>query len=191
MLRPVEIEIGEAATRDADAIAALHAESWRATYRGILPDAFLDGEADRNRRAHWRDRMNAGAAGMLVLKAVNGHELCGFACLFFEADPLWGALLDNLHVAPRWTGYGVGSRLFASSFARLRERSTERPLHLWVFEQNARARRFYDRHGGVCADRAVIEVLPGIHVPELRYVWRGTSTDSPADSPAGISRAQR
>ena len=35
----------QAEASDSDAIAALHVKSWRATYRGILPDIYLDNEA--------------------------------------------------------------------------------------------------------------------------------------------------
>ena len=39
----MEYAIVVAASRDASAIAALHAESWRSAYRGLYPDEFLDG----------------------------------------------------------------------------------------------------------------------------------------------------
>ena len=41
---------------DANAIAAVHAESWRTAYRGILSDAYLDGPIDAERRRLWRAR---------------------------------------------------------------------------------------------------------------------------------------
>ena len=37
------IEVRHANESDASAIARVRAESWRAAYRGIVPDAFLDG----------------------------------------------------------------------------------------------------------------------------------------------------
>lgn len=41
---------------DADAIAGLHAASWRENYRGILSDAFLDGEVEADRAALRQER---------------------------------------------------------------------------------------------------------------------------------------
>ena len=37
------IEVRHMNQSDASAIARVRAESWRAAYRGIVPDAFLDG----------------------------------------------------------------------------------------------------------------------------------------------------
>ncbi len=54
------VEIIEAGSGHADAIARLHADNWKATYRGILPDGYLDTQVD------WR------AAGLLALRA--GHR---------------------------------------------------------------------------------------------------------------------
>ena len=45
-----------ASAADAPAIAALQAESWRATYRGFLPDANLDRDVFDDRAAAWRRR---------------------------------------------------------------------------------------------------------------------------------------
>lgn len=46
----------EATALDADAIAVLHAESWRRAYRGHLSDAYLDGPIFKDRTSVWRGR---------------------------------------------------------------------------------------------------------------------------------------
>jgi hypothetical protein len=38
-----EITFRRATANDAAAIAALRVDSWRTTYRGVMPDAYLDG----------------------------------------------------------------------------------------------------------------------------------------------------
>jgi GNAT superfamily N-acetyltransferase len=169
----MSVHVTDAVADDADDIAALHAASWRATYRGILPDDFLDRQALDNRLRTWRQRMGTPPPTQIVLKAVDASGLCGFACLFLDADQQWGTLLDNLHVAPGRTGTGIGWFLLDASFARLRQERPEAPwLHLWVFEANAGARRFYECHGADAVERETVEVLPGISVPAVRYVWR-------------------
>ena len=45
-----------ATVTDADRIAALHARSWQETYRGIMPDEFLDNEVENERLAVWQER---------------------------------------------------------------------------------------------------------------------------------------
>src|SRR2546430_14764213 len=51
-----------AGAADADAVAALHADSWRRHYRGAYSDGFLDGDVLADRRAGWAARL-AGPAG--------------------------------------------------------------------------------------------------------------------------------
>jgi len=46
------IEIRPVTFRDAEVVAALHAASWRDAYRGILTDAYLDGDILGERNAH-------------------------------------------------------------------------------------------------------------------------------------------
>jgi ribosomal protein S18 acetylase RimI-like enzyme len=168
----MRIVVADAVPADAEAIAALHAASWRATYRGIMPDAFLEREADDNRRRHWLTRMYTPAPGQLVLKATCEHVFAGFACAYLDADYQWGALLDNLHVAPELTGRGVGARLLNDMLDRVSRARPASRLHLWVFESNTRAQRFYERLGGILVEERSMEVLPGLHVPELRYAWQ-------------------
>ena len=42
---------------DAEAVANLHADSWRRHYRGAYSDAFLDGDVVADRLAVWTDRL--------------------------------------------------------------------------------------------------------------------------------------
>jgi len=51
------IDYRPASARDADAIARLHARSWRENYRGEFHDSFLDGDLDGERLRVWRERL--------------------------------------------------------------------------------------------------------------------------------------
>src|SRR5262245_22570411 len=107
------IEYAEAIDIDAEALARLHVDSWRSAYRGILPDAFLDGPLEADRLRLWRQRAALPPDQRpLVLTARMDAALVGFACVFPGADDRWGALLDNLHVSPESRGQGIGARLF-------------------------------------------------------------------------------
>jgi hypothetical protein len=46
------------------------------------------------------------------------------------------------------------------------------PIHLWVFEANADARGFYDALGGEIIERHNKELLKGIRIPSVLYMWR-------------------
>jgi GNAT superfamily N-acetyltransferase len=170
----VDCVILPAVAEDAPAIAVLHAESWRTAYRGMVPDDFLDGPIDEERLEFWARRMvELDPDQSRVIKAVSGSHLAGFACIILDVDPVWGALLDNLHVKPGVKGRGIGGQLFDNAHEWARAARPDRPMHLWVLEQNLPARRFYDRRGGRVEDTKTIEVVPGVSVAEVRYVWTG------------------
>lgn len=169
MIGDVQVLLATAA--DASAIATLHAASWRAAYRGILPDTFLDRDVAENRQQHWEARMRAPLPTQVVLKAVAGDVLVGFACSFLDADEVWGTLLDNLHVAPHMTGAGIGAQLLDATITSVGGVTAHGRLHLWVFSANHRARRFYERHGGTAVEEHIVEVLPGISAASVRYAW--------------------
>ena len=157
---------------DAPAIAALHSESWRSAYRGLVPDAFLDGPVIDERLAHWTHRMAHDNEGpRQVLKAVQGSLMVGFVCTVRDADRTRGPLLDNLHVKPGFKGSGIGRALLEEARRWTALVAPGQPMHLWVIEDNIAARRFYDRVGGVVAERQVLDFTAGITTPALRYVW--------------------
>ncbi len=51
------LEYRLATAADADAIAELHARSWRENYRGAYRDEFLDADLVAERRGVWRERL--------------------------------------------------------------------------------------------------------------------------------------
>jgi GNAT superfamily N-acetyltransferase len=156
---------------DTEAIAALHAESWRSAYRGLVPDDFLGPGLDAQRLQAWRDRF----AGVepdrrLVLVAASDDQLVGFTCVLADAEPGFGPLLDNLHVKPGWRGHGIGARLLHESREWVRQIAPGQPMHLWVMEGNAAARAFYRAQGGSEGERRVNE-MGGIAVTAVRCTW--------------------
>ncbi|HVE06793.1 MAG TPA: GNAT family N-acetyltransferase [Paraburkholderia sp.] len=155
---------------DADLIASIHAASWQATYRGLLPAEFLAGEVVRERAAYWHARLTApGAERRLVLLAQREREPLGFVCAERQPGSPWGALLDNLHALPAYQGIGAGTLLMraAQDWARV---CGEAQLYLYVLEGNDAAIAFYERHGwrlsGTEPDR-----IGGIDVTVLRYLY--------------------
>jgi GNAT superfamily N-acetyltransferase len=157
---------------DARAIASLHAESWRDAYRGILPDSYLDEEIADERADLWRSRFSSLSSDRFhVVLAESPGGLVGFVCVLLDEDPKWGACLDNLHVLSPWRNRGVGRRLFGMAVQWVMSEEPTWPIHLWVFEANADARRLYDALGGEIAQQHKKEVLKGIEIPSFLYVW--------------------
>ena len=79
---------------------------------------------------------------------------------------LAGDVLSHLYVAPEAFGRGVGSALFA-------EAKRQRPagFTFWVFQQNERARSFYERRG-CSAVRFTDGAGNEERTPDVLYEWR-------------------
>jgi GNAT superfamily N-acetyltransferase len=123
---------------------------------------------------------------MYVLLAEEGAALRGFACVFLDTDPVWGAVLDNLHVEPGFKGRGLGRRLLLAAAAWCEARRPGTPLHLWVYERNLEARAFYERLGAVRVEETSKATADGGSAASLRYVFR--SLRSSMNSASASSR---
>jgi GNAT superfamily N-acetyltransferase len=78
---------------------------------------------------------------------------------------LTATMVESLYVEPAHTGDGIGTLLLDQAKLRRPE-----GLELWAFQDNARARRFYERHGFVA-----VEFGDGSGneegAPDVRYRW--------------------
>lgn len=172
---------------DAEAIAALHTDSWRRHYRGAYSDSFLDGDVLADRLTVWSNRLRRADDLSRTVVVEDRSGLIAFAHVVFDDDPTWGALLDNLHVTSRHKRRGVGSQLLGSVAQAVIEKGTD--LYLWVQEQNVEAQAFYQARGATFVERALISPPGGIasrlngSPAKLRYVWTdlsATCSDPPA-----------
>jgi GNAT superfamily N-acetyltransferase len=159
---------------DADALADLRVRSWRAAYRGLLPDDYLDRMpqgADEFRAARerfWTPAARAGRPPVHHLVAERDRVLTGFAVCGPERDTgtRAGELLA-LYVAPEHWSTGAGRTLLAAASEMLAA-DGHPSLALWVLEGNTRARRFYERNGlRPTGHRRTVTL--GAPVPEVRY----------------------
>ena len=160
----------EALSDDAPAIAALHVASWRDAYAHILDPAFLAGPVEEDRMRCWTGRFADPRPDQHVVLALDGEQPAGFVCVFAEQDPVWGALVDNLHVLPGLRGRGIGAQLLGRAAEWVDTVRPGSPLHLWVFEANRPAMQFYERMGAQPGER----VASGMTGAEGHYVIRLT-----------------
>lgn len=148
------VDVRRARHDDADAIADVYLASFTATYG--FPLAHSDQQVRR-----WIAEILLPNEEVWVVTA-RDHAVVAMLALSQE-------MLDQLYVAPGWTGRGIGSRLIELAKSR-------RPggLDLYTFQVNAGARRFYERHG-------FVEVARGDGSdneegqPDIRYAWRPSS----------------
>jgi GNAT superfamily N-acetyltransferase len=181
--RPESGSVGQ----DAEAVAKLHAESWRNAYRGAYRDEFLDGDVFDERAEVWRERLCEPRSSQFVLIAEDAAQIAGFACAYGGDDPQWGTLLDNLHVRRALQRQGLGARLVCRVGVWCRAEYPDCGLYLWVLEQNDRARAFYERMGARDRGGARFDAPGGGEIQSRRCAWSTLAEVAALGAEAGES----
>lgn len=164
--------IRDAALTDAPAIARLHVDSWRATYRGLMPDHLLAGlsYAGRERQWVWTTSAAGNGQGCVVVAEEARAGIVGFAsggrC---RDDWPYDGELFTIYLAETHQGRGLGRALFGAVAGRLAAQG-HRSLLLWVLDTNARGRGFYEALGGVLIGEKTEEMV-GATLREVAYAW--------------------
>ena len=192
------VTIRPARPEDAEAIAAIRAQSWRAAYAGVIPADVLaesTSPASVARQAtrildRWTGMIIAEADGALVGYANFGRERASGELGSVpgpEQDPS-RAELYAIYVAPAHWSTGAGRALMDTVLNRAAAAGYER-ISLWVLLDNPRARRFYQRAGfSLTGESEVLADLGG--VTEVRYA-RPLSRDDPALTDAARTGSAR
>lgn len=157
---------------DARRLAEVHVASWRAAYRGLMPDSLLDGLSVERRAERWLALLaTPDPPGAETWVADEGGALRGFVSVGPSRDPdapASEAEVYAIYLAPEAMGRGVGRALFEHARTLARERGYG-SLTLWVLDANARARRFYERAGLGDDGGRKVDTLQGAELPHVRY----------------------
>lgn len=124
MLRP-------ATTEDTNAVAAVLIES-RRSFIPYAPMVHTESEV-----TSWIGATLIPSGRVVVWEVEN--RVVAFIATSAANSRSW---IDQLYVLPGWTGRDIGSKLLQNA-----QRLLARPINLYTFQQNLRARRFYESHG--------------------------------------------
>lgn len=160
----------QARLEDAGALAEIWIASWNAAYRGMLDDAILDAMTRARRMAQWLAHLlylDPGTGRVFVAETRVGdtQRVVGLC----ETAPAAAGIgeIFTLYVAPDCWGRGLGAALLEHACDDFAARGFERVV-LWVLQDNARARGFYERKGFRFDGGRRIEDIKGRPV-SLRY----------------------
>lgn len=143
------LTIREAVPSDADAIAALHVEVWRRTYRDLAPPPAYDTLDQAARRRSWNAILGDVRPGAATLVAEKDGRLAGFAHGGAPGNDAFGGRgeVKYLYVATGFARQGIGRILLARLAARLAAFGY-RGVALGVVAGNDPALAFYRALGG-------------------------------------------
>ncbi|MBE0690223.1 MAG: GNAT family N-acetyltransferase [Anaerolineae bacterium] len=163
----------DATIDDAPALARVSVDTWRTTYRGIMPASILDGLSYERSEANWRTGLENPQSKTFVRVATDGSaNVFGFAGAGPVRDGSYGfdSEIYALYVLQSMQRGGAGRGLVASAVINLMARGCESML-IWVLRDNSIGRAFYQRMGGLQVAEREIDIR-GVMLPEIGYGWR-------------------
>ncbi len=169
------LAVRRATPGDAPGIARVRVESWRSTYRGMIPDAYLDGMKVEASTALWDRVLAAGPNTTCVFVAEHGTDIVGFAAGNRLPDAKHGfdAELTAVYLRREFQRAGLGRRLVgAVADAQIGQGATG--LLTWVIAGNKPARAFYEGLGGEIVVEQPFQ-WDGMDLVEAGYGWRDLS----------------
>lgn len=164
--------VRDATAEDAEAIARIHEESWRATYPGLLPEELIDRFAYEQVLPRWRERLPARSPQAVLVwdEPPAGYVYCGPER---DGDARHRGEVYAIYLRPaRWRA-GGGRALLAAAADRLAAAGLTSML-VWVLRENSPARRFYERLGGAYLREKPLG-WPGTDAIEVAYGWADTA----------------
>jgi GNAT superfamily N-acetyltransferase len=165
--------VREARQEDASAIAHVHVDSWRSTYRGIVPEGFLAEMSYEDFEDRWRGWLKNVGEPRLAYRVAElpSGRIVGFASGGPRHGPLYtdyAGELYTLYLLREHQRVGIGQRLLGSVARGLAEGGTY-SLLAWVLACNP-SRGFYEAVGGELLGSQEIEI-GGARLEEVAYGW--------------------
>ena len=163
-----EYSIEKANKSNARDIAIIHTAAWKAAYKGIIPQKFLDDISINGWQKSWHFQLKKEAKVLLI--KVNFKPM-GFAqiCKNSGHDSEIGEI-NSIYIHPNVWRHGLGSKLCTATLNELKILGYQKAM-LWVLSQNVNARQFYEAFGfnKVGANR-IFPLIPYLELDETCYM---------------------
>lgn len=140
--------------------------SWRETYGPYLPEDVWDGIDLNAQTSRFEQGLGDGTITALVAEVDGSVQAFAIYGACRDADLPDAGEVMAIYAHPEHFSTGLGRALLPAAVEAL----GLRPVVLWVLENNARARRFYEI-AGFRPDGAKqpAQLLGGVELPEIRY----------------------
>ncbi|HWR23195.1 MAG TPA: GNAT family N-acetyltransferase [Feifaniaceae bacterium] len=170
------MELRTAAIQDIPLISRIHAASWKAAYKGMIPEAYLNTLPEEYWVEPFTNWLRAGELQAII--AWEGDTPAG--CVSFGKPvsvpdlernelPEGCGEVRSLYIHPDHMRRGYGKALLRAAELELRIRGFSHCC-LYTLEQNKIARAFYEKNGYVMDGGTGSYEIAGKAITDLRYV---------------------
>lgn len=157
---------------DSAAINRVKVETWRSAYRGLLPDALLDGLDPEDGAAFRRRGLETLAPERVAFVADRAGSVVGFVTGGRERSgqhPAYRGEIYAIYVEVPLQRQGVGRALIRAAVGELVQRGLDTIL-IWTLYDNPRSRAWYEAQGGVVVGEKHGR-FEGYELHEVGYGW--------------------
>ena len=153
---------------DANTLAYIQTESWKAAFAGILDAETLEKCTDIDRATAMYQRLLDENKGNGYLLSVDGTPHCiAYWDTARDAELTGKAELICIHSLPENRHKGYGSQMMNQVLNDIKENGYSE-VFLWVFRENYHARAFYEANGFMLTDTS----KPAFDTEEVLYSKR-------------------
>lgn len=159
--------IRNARTGEEQSIANVIINTWRAAYRGIIPDRFLDALTTGKHEALFKENIKSAPENIFVLE---NHEQQIVGMVFGGSDRsgAFDCELVAIYILPDYQKRGYGKKLFKALIERYKKQ-TYKSMLIWTFKDN-KDQEFYKKLGGVVS-KEMSYTFGEKNVPLVGYTW--------------------
>lgn len=145
----MELTIRKANVEDANEYAKVNVLSWQAAYKGIVPDEYLDSLTIESKVERFIQNL-VDYPECLYYAAIVSGKIVGILLLnkCRDDDMDDSGEICAIYLLPEYWGKGCGKQLMDFSLDTFKHMGFH-TASIWVLEENARARRFYEKCGFV------------------------------------------
>ena len=167
----MSIEIRKVLVEEAREYAICHATCWRAAYKGIIPDEYLNNMlSDMDQVVEIRKQSISEASGdeycCITLDGKMIGKLGYSKCR--DEDKIDAGEIHAIYLYPDYWDKGYGRQIMEYTLDKLKAMGFGEVV-IWVLEENMRARMFYEKFG-FKFDGTAKEIIIGKPLIEFRYV---------------------
>jgi ribosomal protein S18 acetylase RimI-like enzyme len=167
------LNIRQANVEDGLAIAKVHIETWRTTYKGILSKDYLARLSLQERENRWQKMLDSAAKDnhFIYVAEERNKQIVAFADGGRERtnDPTYQSEIYAIYILEPYQRQGLGRDLIRALVKKFDELGFNSML-VWVLKDNL-ACHFYEALGGQKVRSKQIEI-EGSMLDEIAYGWK-------------------
>jgi ribosomal protein S18 acetylase RimI-like enzyme len=165
--------IRAASIDDIKGMAKVHVDSWRTTYKGIVPDSALDKLSYEAREELWKSVFSQDNNSVHTFVAELDGEIIGFSNGGPERTKKYDYLgeIYTLYLLQEHQKKGIGKKLMQALVSSLQEDGLV-SIMVWVLEKNP-SRAFYESFN---PEKVDLELIEEWNANEIALGWKDAQT---------------